>query len=396
MESLFDTLTRLSIRFRWITIILTVALMALGVYAALGLNIELLPPIDIPSTFVLARSHGSTDGDMMLQAYTIPIEKGAAGIDGVVNRESTTSNGFAFLEIRNEFGLDQGRIRDDLRGVLTGLDLPLRTITPPDSSSPGQMIEALTPDVVLYLYAYSVEENTGFLPQLDPDVWQHLSPDVINALPDAAFDDLDPLLAADLLAMRTGGPQENIPAPTAPPALPDIWQMDRFETAQDLIELTGVRNLADIFNDFMTDGYIRGPLGTTADLTPDALNTLLALQTRCQQYAATSADSELNTADCNLFSYLDGEALAALLTEYGAGPDGVLTDTVTLPDGFFTSLNQEDRSLIATALIAQSLSGEHVNRAVPLPDDLRLEEPRLITFSLSDIPLATLSVNADS
>ena len=396
MKSFFDTVTRISIRFRWITIAVTVALMALGVYAALGLTIELLPPIDIPSTYVLARSHGSTNGDVMLQAHTIPIEDGASTIDGVVNRESNTSNGFAFLEIRNEYGLDQNRIREDLRDVLQGLDLPLRRITPPGDSDPGSMISDLTPDVMLYLYAYSLEEDTGFLPQLDPDVWQHISPDVTNALPDAAFDDLDPMLARDLRANRSGQPQ---PVPdldhTPAPALPTTWQMDRFETAQDLIELTGIRNLADVFNDFLNDGYIQGPLGTTADLTPNALATLVAIEARCHEHAANSADGELSTEDCFLFSYLDGEALAALLTAYDAGPDGQLTDMLALPSGLFAHLEQEDRSQIATTLIAQALSGMAVNREVPLPDELRWDAPRLITFSFSDIPLAVLSVNAD-
>jgi Cu/Ag efflux pump CusA len=43
MKSLFDRITRFSIRFRWITLGILVVLMALGVYAAVTLNLELLP-----------------------------------------------------------------------------------------------------------------------------------------------------------------------------------------------------------------------------------------------------------------------------------------------------------------------------------------------------------------
>jgi HAE1 family hydrophobic/amphiphilic exporter-1 len=396
MKSVFDRITRLSIRFRWITLGILVVLMAFGVYAALTLNLELLPSIDIPSMFVLARSNGSTSGDIMLQAYSIPIEDGARTIDGIVNRESSTANGFTFLTIRTEFGTDQTRIREGLQGVLNGLQLPLRTITPSAGQTAGDLIGDLTPDVVLYLYAYSVQNNIGFLSPLSPDVWRHFSPQVLGALPEAAFDEIDPALAAELRARRVGEAQ---PLPTdvaqeAPPDLPASWQMDRFVTAGDLIELTGIRNLADVFNDFMADGYLRGPLGTTADLTAQDLELVTALEQRCQSRSAVTADPESNTSHCSLFSYLDGDAMAALLTQNGVSGDNVLAGGVTLPANYIAEMKQEDRNTLAAALIAQSLTGQRVNREVPLPDEWRFEEPSLITFSLTDIPLGVISVGS--
>ncbi|MCD4684929.1 MAG: efflux RND transporter permease subunit [Anaerolineae bacterium] len=169
MKPFFDHITRLSIRFKWLTVALAV-LLALGTYAALDLNIEMVPSIDIPSTFILVRSGRSTNGNLMLQAYTVPVENGAGNIDGVVNRESNTTNGLVFLEIRNEFGLDQDEIRDELQAVLDGLPLPTRTLLPPDGMTAQDMIGELPPDVVLYLHAYSLEEDLRFLAPLDQEV----------------------------------------------------------------------------------------------------------------------------------------------------------------------------------------------------------------------------------
>ena len=76
-KNFFNSITRLSIRFKWITIAITIILLGLGIYSALDLKVELLPDIDVPSTFAVAQSNGSTGGNLMLQAYTIPLEEGA-------------------------------------------------------------------------------------------------------------------------------------------------------------------------------------------------------------------------------------------------------------------------------------------------------------------------------
>lgn len=393
MRSLFDFITRVSIRFRWITIAITIALMALGIYAVSLLNIELLPSIDFPSTYILARSNGATSGDLMLQAYTIPIENGAADIEGVVNRESNTTTSLVFIDVRNEYGLEQDQIRADLQAMIDELPLPVRTIRPPDGTSAGAMIEELSPEVVLYLYAASLEAGNGFLPQLSPDVWRHFSPEVLGALPEDIFDEIDQQLADELHQKSTGTPQAlpNVDT-TTPPDLPARWQMDRFETAADLLELTGVRSLATIFNNFVSDGIITGPLGTVSDLTPADITAIFQYEERCRANA-TPAPQEDDT--CSMFRYLDGQAVTALLTQYSAGIDGVLTDDVRLPEEYLAQLDEEDRNQVATVLTAQLLTGDQAQRQVPLPDEWRLESPQLITFGINDIPLGIISVSAD-
>jgi len=317
----------------------------------------------------------------MLQAYTIPIEQQVDEIEGVVNQEASTTTGVVFFQMRNEFGLDQTAIRQELQTTLNNLQLPLRTITPPEGKTPQDMLSDLTPEVVLYLYAYSVDQDSPFLSQLTPEVWRSFSPEVLGALPDNAFDDLDSVLVAELQSKAVGEPR---PLPNlttdAAPGLPESWQMDRFETAQDLIELTGVRSLSGILNDFVDDGHITGPLGMISDLTPDDLAWIIDLERRCQEFTSS-------TGDCSMFAYLDGEAAAALLTQY--------SDTVDLPENLLAGMSRDDSSRVATAAFAQTLTGNRVERDAPLPDEWRFEAPNIITFSLSDIPLGVLSVSAD-
>jgi len=394
-KNFFDSITRLSIRFKWITIAITVILLGLGVYSALSLKVELIPDIDVPSTFAIARSNGNTDGNLMLQAYTVPIERGADKTEDIINIESTTTTGFVFVQFSNEFGLDQEKVRDDLQTVLNDVELPLRTLTPAEGMTAGDMIEALTPEVVLYLYAYGVEEDIGFLPVLDNEVWQHLSPEVLGALPDSVFTTFPPILADELRSRAVGSPQE-IPnlSETAPPALPESWQMDRFETAADLAELTGVRSLADIFNDFLEDGYITGPLGTISDLTLDDITLIIDIEERCRAFIAADSGVESDSDSCSMLAYLNGETLAALLTHFNAGIDGVLGDGVMLPEGYLNVFKQDEQNQVATVLMAQSLSGQDEIRDAPLPDEWRLNALELITFSLDDLPLGIISISA--
>jgi HAE1 family hydrophobic/amphiphilic exporter-1 len=74
IESLIDRLTRASIRFKWVTIVLTILVLAAGVVAALQLNQELLPRIEFPQSVILALNPG-TEVDVMLEEVTLPLEE---------------------------------------------------------------------------------------------------------------------------------------------------------------------------------------------------------------------------------------------------------------------------------------------------------------------------------
>lgn len=221
-KDFFNSITRLSIRFKWITIAITIILLGLGIYSALDLKVELLPDIDVPSTFAVAQSNGSTGGNLMLQAYTIPLEEGAGENKDILNTETTTTNGVVFAQFSNEFGLDQEQVTSELRAALNRVKLPVRALNPPAGMTAEDLIGDLSPDVILYLYAYAETERVGFLPMLDNEVWRSFSPEVLGALPDGVFATLDPLLAEELRSKAVGSPQD-MPdwAAVAPPPLPE-------------------------------------------------------------------------------------------------------------------------------------------------------------------------------
>jgi HAE1 family hydrophobic/amphiphilic exporter-1 len=129
LEKLIDRLTRLSLRVSWLTVALSIAVLAAGIFALSQLGLELLPNIQFPQSIAIA-INPSLDAATMRDAVTIPMEEAVADVEGVANVESTTASGFTVLIIRNEFGLDQPALRAELEVALgqvsypAGMDMP--------------------------------------------------------------------------------------------------------------------------------------------------------------------------------------------------------------------------------------------------------------------------------
>ena len=123
VESLIARLTQASLRFKWVTIGLVVLALVAGVFALTQFNQELIPKIEFPQAVVLAFNSGM-ESEVMRDEVTIPIEKAVADVEGVVNVESTTMNGVAFLTIQSEFGHDQEALRADIREIIARLTYP--------------------------------------------------------------------------------------------------------------------------------------------------------------------------------------------------------------------------------------------------------------------------------
>jgi multidrug efflux pump subunit AcrB len=94
-----------------------------GIFAVTQFKQELIPAVEFPQTVVLAFNNGM-DAEEMLDQVTIPIELAVAGLEGVVNVESTTTTGLSAVIIRNEFGVDQPLLREEIQAALDGVDLP--------------------------------------------------------------------------------------------------------------------------------------------------------------------------------------------------------------------------------------------------------------------------------
>ncbi len=124
LSAFFDKITRLSLRFRWITIALTAVILGLGIYSATQLNLELLPRIEFPQTIVIAQWSDGESSDDVLNQITIPLEEKLSVVEGVVNVESTTNNGFAVVIVRYDFGLDQDRLLAEIETAVDQTNLP--------------------------------------------------------------------------------------------------------------------------------------------------------------------------------------------------------------------------------------------------------------------------------
>lgn len=377
MRSLIDRLTRLSLRFKWITLAITFTFIAAGIYSYTQLNQELVPDIDFPQTFMVAQN-GGANSDNILHMYAVPLEERAEEVDGVVNVETTSREGFFFGAVRNEFGLDQDQVVDELQKAIDDIPLPVRRLEPPArTTTPQQMIGELSPEALLWLQDYADQNNQAFRQQLSTEVWRSFSATALQGVPVSFFDNLQESLRNELLAKRGDVPEEGVPTDWSqdiPPALPLSWQQNdaRFKDTSDLAEMAIVRNLADLFNDFVDDGYVVGPLGDTSDLLAADIRVMAAIEDNCRaSYEGEEIPLNFDGSDrCSLFSYLiNNNAIAALSEEA------------------YAALPQE---------IRESHARDPQAGAMPLPDAWRVEGMELVTFTFADIPLASVSISSAS
>jgi HAE1 family hydrophobic/amphiphilic exporter-1 len=115
MKSFFTLLTRLSLRFRLVTLVLMVILSVLGVIAITRLKQELLPSISLPQTIILSQVSGMTS-DQVLNVLTKRLESALQNVSEVVNIESTTTGAFgSVITARNNFGENQQKLQKKIR-----------------------------------------------------------------------------------------------------------------------------------------------------------------------------------------------------------------------------------------------------------------------------------------
>lgn len=384
MRAVFNRITQLSLRFRWLTVAVTVGLISLGFYSYTQLNQELIPDIEFPQTIVLAQNGGATS-DQILHMYSIPIEESSREVNGVVNVESSSSEGLSLLIIRNEFGLVQSDIVDDIQGKLDQIALPVRTLTPPDGMKAKDLLGELTAEQLAWLYQYSITEKIGFAQQLDREVWESFADEALSGFPESAFSNLETELKNELLAKR---PTETVAAPELPPALPASWSEDdaRFATTEDVAELASNRSLAGVFNDFYADGHVVGSLVYVDDLTQADVNLFLAAENQCIDFRTRSNTPPPTDGSnpCLFLADLDAENILALPTEW-------------LPENYQAQLSTRDRNTLAQVFLARELTGETIQRSqhVDLPDSWQVEAPQLLTFSISDFPLGAITISSN-
>lgn len=395
MRSAIARITRLAVRFRWITVLITLFIIAAGVFSYTQLNQELIPDIEFPQTFLVAQNGGATS-ENMLHMYSVPLEERTQDIDGVVNVETTSRDGFAFTTVRNEFGLVQSNVTEDIEEVVASIEadfVPLRRLAPSDGQSLSDFLADLEAEHILWINAYAESQGQGFKQQLLPEVWLSFSPSALQGLPVETFDLLGTELRNDLLARRD--PDVETPIETTiefaydeqnPPLLPASWQANdpRFRTMADVAELATNRNIATVINDLYEEGYVAGSLRYTSDLTVRDIEKFVAVEAACTNFFNGNppiTDEGLNR--CSFMQSLGQSGAIFSMTQetYDALPEDLRNEYPL--DNPLTQIEDEN-------------GNSYLPNGAVLPQSWRVEAIQVLTFSVSDIPLASLSVSSEN
>jgi hypothetical protein len=440
MKWFFSILTRLAVRFRLLTLILVIVLLALGITAANELNQELIPPVEFPQTIILSQASGMTS-DQVMSIFTERLEAELIQLPEIINIESQTTGAFGSVILAsNDFGIDQQRLVADIRAVIDSVWLPLRYIeAPPDIAGPefaAALLGEISGDVLVYL----AEMDPNFLFRLSPEVWSALSDDAV-------------ITAAAYLAGR----EESAINGTALERLVNreiVPQLGAIDTVAR-VEISGGQSLPDEEDTFLA---ATTPVETSSEslllrLTPDvwaviapriddvdqlnqsAVDTLRAFEVEIPQLppplpeswqldqfadAGDLLDIQTITASpaqiLNNFyqtgrivgalsrtSQLTPEVINRLLEVEPTMVEHLQADHLVampqdafavLPDEFIANLDGFTRDALAAAALAQDITGREAERQpVELPDPWRIQPPQIITFSFADLPLAVFSVS---
>jgi hypothetical protein len=274
LRAFFTGITRLSLKYKWLTIGLTLVFVVLGVVAATQLNQELLPRIEFPQTIVVALRAGASSEDMR-DLVTIPLEQELVKIPGVIQAglESTTSTpvsglSLALITVRTEYGFEQAvmqsRILDAIKTVASeGVPFNLKTTAD------------LTPDIMKAVIGQA------------PSMWKHfeaqhfqamrlevidaalqVNPDLINLV--------DPLTRDQLAAKRVDSALTGISTPPQPVELPRGWRVSApLEKASSGIDLSNAQPQIIAFSLSDLPIITASVSSTDPNTSPAALKTLV-------------------------------------------------------------------------------------------------------------------------
>ena len=113
-------LTRASLANRPVVALLTLLLMAVGVFAAGSLKQELFPSLELPSAAVVASYPGAAP-DIVERQVTSPIEDAVKGVSGVQTVRSTTTRGVSQVTAQWDYGADSGAVRADIDAAVNAV-----------------------------------------------------------------------------------------------------------------------------------------------------------------------------------------------------------------------------------------------------------------------------------
>jgi multidrug efflux pump subunit AcrB len=442
MKSLFTAITRLSLKYRAITLALVILVSVLGVVSVTQLKQELLPSIALPQSVILTQVSGLTS-EQVLNVVTKRLESALDNVEQVVNVESTTTGAFGSVIIAsNDYGQNQARVQADIQAALDSVWLPLRRITPADGRNPQEFAQALLADATPEMLIYLQESDSNFLFQLSPEVWSQFSDETVQAVL-AYLADSQTETQGDKGALRQLIDQEIVPQLEALDLVADVsvsgGQSLPGEETNDVpvteSETTVSESLLfqlspEVWQVVSVKAGNLGALDNTAVETLRAaeypeVTTIPPLPESWQRENFTDASdvAEMRTLTRSLGAvlndfYTDGQIVGALGQTNDLTPDVInemlaidptLVDYfnaeqlaamspevfAALPNDYIAGLDGFTRDSLAAKALAQSITGED---AAPPPVDLptawRISPPQLISFGFDDLPLASFSISS--
>ena len=379
MTSFFDYITRLSLRLRWITIGITLIVLASGIWAMTQLNQELLPRVEFPQTVIVVQWPDGESAEQFLEEITIPLEERLSSVSGVVNVESTTNPGFAFIIVRNDFGMNQEAVFAELETAATSLPLPDETSV--------QVLNFSLSDLPVVVASVSSDELS--LPDLKALVEAELQPrleglEQVSSVSISGGQELPDEAPMELAAAGPATPDpsptptpEPTPTPTAEPEPTAVAETDEADPLPQFepvpLPASWVEGAAQMGQTITDTSDIAPPfMGALLNFAPEQLADLSPAMWRAIDPDAVALALPVvgETLTPTLLLELEAIQLAA------AGTDPA---PVPLPDSWIALTSQAGFPITNTADLPPQAMDQIVQAAPALLDDLTPEI--LLAFS---------------
>jgi len=354
LERFFNSVTNGSIRFKWLTIAISLVFILAGANAASQMKQELIPSIEFPQTILLA-FNPELDSATLLEEVTLPIEAGLKEIEGVVNVESTTSDGVAFIIARNEFGLDQEALREEISAALATLDYPEGMDIP----------ELLTFSFAdLPIATLSVSAQGLSLEELQALVANEIIPQLENV--------------DEVASVQVSGGQE-LPASM----LPSVSISEEVPSDESTVS-----NAVDLPQNWIDLAAVQGAtIATTDDLTPEMVAGALSLAPELLN--DLTADMIL-AAPADVIAAIPADVIATLTSDQQAAfaERSAQPEAIKLPATWIAAASAQGVTIETTA----ELTPEFIGAIASFAPDMLGELSSEMILALSNESLAALPV----
>jgi HAE1 family hydrophobic/amphiphilic exporter-1 len=346
-------LTEWSLRFRWLTLILALLMLGLGVYAAAALQQELLPNIELPVATILTRLPGTSTTET-LGGVTVPLEQAAQKSSDVLNVQSISSPGMSAVVVLADFGKSGDELSSQLEGLVGEVTLP-----------PGAETEVLQMNIQSLPVIQASASGDVPLSELQPIVMDEIVP---------RLEALEGVSAVEVI----GGLDETAPAAPA--------------TAGQGVDLPA---------SWVTAAAMRGfVLEKTGDLTPEVIQGIvqMAPQMLDELTPEMLLDLPANVIPAlpeEFVAKLDADVQAGLEERLSAGP--AASEPVTLPESWQMAGAAQGVALNTTADLRPEIIQGVAQLAPQMLDELTPEMllafPADVIGALPDSYLETLDTD---